>query len=38
MKKLLLASLAAVCLISLVLASVGAWFYLRHGVARKGVQ
>ena len=28
----------ALCLISLVLASVGAWFYLRHGVARKGVQ
>ena len=28
----------ALCLISLVLASIGAWFYLRHGVARKGVQ
>lgn len=28
----------ALCLISLVLASVGAWFYLRHGVARKDVQ
>jgi ABC-type sugar transport system permease subunit len=28
----------AICLISLVLASVGAWFYLRHGVARKGVE
>jgi putative spermidine/putrescine transport system permease protein len=27
----------ALCLISLVLASVGAWFYLRHGVARKDV-
>ena len=27
----------ALCLISLILASVGAWFYLRHGVARKGV-
>ncbi len=25
----------ALCLISLVLASLGAWFYLRHGVARK---
>jgi putative spermidine/putrescine transport system permease protein len=28
----------ALCLISLVLASVGAWFYLRHGVARKDMQ
>lgn len=28
----------ALCLISLLLASVGAWFYLRHGVARKDVQ
>ena len=27
----------ALCLVSLILASVGAWFYLRHGVARKGV-
>ena len=27
----------ALCLVSLVLASIGAWFYLRHGVARKGV-
>jgi putative spermidine/putrescine transport system permease protein len=28
----------ALCLISLLLASVGAWFYLRHGIARKDVQ
>ena len=27
----------ALCMVSLVLASIGAWFYLRHGVARKGV-
>ena len=27
----------ALCLVSLIMASVGAWFYLRHGVARKGV-
>ena len=27
----------ALCLVSLVMASIGAWFYLRHGVARKGV-
>ena len=28
----------ALCLISLILASVGAWFYLRQGVARKGME
>ena len=28
----------ALCLLSLVLASLGAWFYLRQGVARKGVE
>ena len=28
----------ALCLISLLLASLGAWFYLRQGVARKGVE
>ena len=27
----------ALCLVSLVLASIGAWFYLRHGIARKDV-
>jgi len=28
----------ALCLVSLALASLGAWFYLRQGVARKGVE
>ena len=28
----------ALCLVSLVLASLGAWFYLRQGVARKGLE
>ena len=28
----------ALCLISLALSAVGAWFYLRQGVARKGVE
>ncbi|MEO7762596.1 MAG: ABC transporter permease subunit [Casimicrobiaceae bacterium] len=28
----------ALCLVSLVLASVGAWFYLHQGVARKGAE
>ena len=27
----------ALCMVSLMLASIGAWFYLRHGVARKDV-
>jgi hypothetical protein len=28
----------ALCLVSLVLAALGAWFYLRQGVARKGLE
>ncbi len=28
----------ALCLISLVLAALGAWFYLRQGIARKGLE